>query len=497
MSHSQHCLAITIPPPDAEAALTATLRRIFPTLAPEMLAPFYETGETLYLSSPDRPSLAQLAHTLRTHGHEVTAGETPPDLQTERSLVMPHPEAGNHHDRRTVVGLGRRQAPTDLPTVITVPLPDFRPEAGGSGHAAHCPGCREALLPGIPFCPACGLEPPAAPATPHQLDIRLPDDPRRHRILSWLAQGTGLTIPQLRPDTGHNVQVQVMLPAEAVVGLTRHLAGWGAVVTAESPDAPAGFIRWGPKDAGVGLAVLLTAGLTSLPHTLGAGFWALALGGWALAHRAEWRQWKTGGLPTIDPDAALRLAGPLPADLLADVRAALAETAGSGLQPAVRRTLTVTAGICQAILAHDAVGHHLWQDLEPQLRAVVSGILGLVRRGRQVERFLKDHGEATVTHEIKRLERLLARTSDAVARGHYESALASAEKTRQRRQDALVAAERLGSQLLVLLHGLADVQATVAMSGIDTSGQSPLVTQLQHLQRDVSAADAALQELLG
>jgi hypothetical protein len=179
-----------------------------------------------------------------------------------------------------------------------------------------------------------------------------------------------------------------------------------------------------------------------------------------------------------------------------DVRAALAETAGSGLQPAVRRTLTVTAGICQAILAHDAVGQHLWQDLEPRLRAVVSGILGLVRRGRQVERFLKDHGETAVTHEVRRLERLLARTTDAVARGHYESAMAAAEKTRQRHQDALVAAERLGSQLLVLLHGLADVQATVAMSGLDDSGNSPLISQLQRLQQDVSAADAALQELL-
>lgn len=495
MTQPLACLAIAAPPPQAEGALVATLRHLFPSLDPAMLAPFFETGDTLYLSSADRPALGHVAHALRSAGHPVDPCEPPGDLHVERSLVMPHPEAGRDPDRRTIVTLGRRPLAVSKPVAITVPFPD-----AASGHAPgtpRCPSCRDALLPGIPFCPACGYEPPPVPAKPLAFDIRLPDDQRRQRVLAWLAQATGRTIPQLRPATGHHLQVQATLPPETATELVRRLAGWGAVVTVDDSGGTPTAVRWGPVDTGVGVAVALTATLTTLPHTLGLAYWVVAVGGWALTHRADWQRWRAGGLPRLDADLAGQLAGPMPADLLADVRACLAETAGSGLQPAVRRTLSVAAGIFGAIGAGDAVSQHLWQDLEPQLRAVVSGLLGLVRRGRQVEQFLHDHPAAGVEHEVRRLKRLLERTTDDVTRRHYELALTAARKTRQRHHDAIVAAERLGSQLLVLLHGLDDVQATVALSGLTSSGPSPLIAQVQRLQQDVQAADEALQELLG
>jgi hypothetical protein len=498
MSHNNACLAITAPPPEAEAALATTLRHLFPALEPAMLTPFFDVGDTLYLSSADRPSLGHVAHALRTAGHPVEPCDPPADLHTERSLVMPHPEAGDHPDRRTVVMLGRRRLAVDKAVAITVPFQEDPRELDSYAPGGpRCPRCHENLLKDVPFCPNCGNEPPAGPAVPHRLEIRLPDDQRRHRVLSWLAQATGRTIPQLRPGAGHDVSVQVTLPPDAAAGLVRHLAGWGAVAVAETESGPVPPIRLGPRDAGIGFGVMVLSAVTSLPHTLGVGFWALALAGWAYTHREEWQVWRSGGVPTLDPVAATRLSGPLPADLLADVQACLTEVAGSGLQPVVRRTLTITAGIFGAMGAADAVSQHLWQDLEPELRSVVSGILSLVRRGRQLELFLHDHGAAAVEHEVRRLERLLERTTDAVSRGHYEQALASAQKTRQRRQDALLAAERLGSQLLVLLHGLADVQATVAMSSLSVSDASPLVAQVQRLQKDVAAADEALRELLG
>jgi hypothetical protein len=497
MSKPPTCLAIAIPPPEAETALTQTLRRLFPTLEAEMLAPYFESGETLYLSSADRPVLQHVAQTLRATGLQVDACQAPTDLHTERSLVMPHPESGADTDRRTVIALGRRRQTAEPGVAIIVPFQDV--DTPDRSSEPPCQRCREPLIPTLGFCAACGHELPAEAPMLHRLEILLPDDGRRHRILGWLAQATGRSIPQLRPGTGNRLQAHVTVPPDVASGLIRHLAGWGAVVTAESgSDVSTSPVQLGPRDAGIGLAVLMMAGLTALPQTMGTGFWALALGGWALTHRKAWRQWRSGGLPAIAPEAAVRLAGPLPADLLADLRACLAETTGSSLQPAVRRTLSATAGLFGAMGASDAVSQHLWQDLEPQIRAVVSGILGLVRRGRQLEHYLSDHPGTAVEHEVRRLERLIERTSDPVSRGHYDQALTSARQTRQRRQDALIAAERLGSQLLVLLHGLADVQATVAMSGLGQSrgDSTSLITQLQRLQRDARAADDALQELL-
>jgi hypothetical protein len=491
------CLAIDIPPPESEATLSAALRQLFPSLEPGMLAPFFETGDTLYLSSADKPALHHAAQLLRACGLQISACGAPDDLHTERSLVMPHPEAPADPGRRVVIQMGRRQPAAPGAVMLAAPFQDPHPaELAGRTQDIRCPRCREPQFTGVPFCPFCGHEPPAAPAVLHYVDIRLPTDQRRHRVLGWLAQATGRTIPSLRPGTGNSIQVQLLVPPDVIPGFTRYLAGWGAVVTAET-DPPRFAIHWGPRDAGLGIGLLMTATFTSLPHVLGAGFLALGLGGWAYLHRDDLRLWRTGAPPTIQPEAACRLASPMPAELLADLQACLADTTGSGLQPAVRRTLSLTAGIFGAMGATDAVSQHLWQDLEPQVQAVVSGILALVRRGRQVEQYLHDHGATAVDHEVRRLERLIERTSDPVSRSHYTQALEAARKTQKRRQDALLAAERLGSQLLVLLHGLGDVQATVAMSGLNNaSAAAPLLDQLRRLQRDTQAADEALQELM-
>ncbi len=495
MPQPAFCLAITVPPPAEERHFVASLQAVFPHVEPGHLAPFLETGDALYLTGQDRPAGQLLADALTDAGLSVRPGDPETPLHRERTIVMPYPGSA---DQSIIVSLCREST---LPVASvaqvmgTLPVP---PATGSQSLGQHCINCGEARAVTLQFCPTCGHTHPQEGSVTAHWRIRLPEDARRSRIIGWLAKAVGKPIPGLNLAGRSELEVQVSVPGETLDAAQARLTGWGAEITyLEAPTNAIPFALTARYASSVcGLFLLTTMlgvhGAVDLSIWL-AGLVTTTAYSWPDIRTAYDRRWLI-----IDPETLTTLANPMPVSLQTDLHKALLDTAGTGLNPVVQKTLREVVGIYQALGSADEISQHLWHSIEPQVTNVATGIVGLVRRGQQLEQFLAAHGSNQLDEEGRRLDRLAARTDDDVARANYEQARQGNAKARKRTHDAVVAGERLASQLLVLMSGLADVHAAVMMGGLRDVGQAgdkaPLVAQLHGLQRDVQAINDALAE---
>ncbi|MBC7545370.1 MAG: hypothetical protein H7338_21805 [Candidatus Sericytochromatia bacterium] len=449
MSAHAFCLAITVPPPDEERHFVAALQGVFPNLQSAHLQPFLDTGDDLYLTGQDHPAGQLIVEALREAGLGVRPGDPTQPLHQERTAVMPYPGSS---EQIVIVSLCRASS---LPATIAAPPLVMHGHTLSPSAQTDGPRCRQCGAPDdaiLPFCPHCAHTPPPENPVTVNWRIRLPEGARRTRLVGWLAKATGLPIPKLRLQAGGVLHTQVSAPPGRLDQAEARLASWGAEVT-RTPD------RTDPLWNGI-------------RHLFGLG-------------RLE-----------IAPATIATLTNPIPAALQADLRQCLAETTGSGLQVVVQKTLQAVSGIHQAIGTSDEISQYLWQSIDTQVSAVAAGIVSLVRRGRQLEQYLAAHTPGQLAEEGRRLDRLVARTTDPVTVANYQLALQGNAKSRQRHEEAVLTGERLASQLFVLMGGLADVHAAVTMGGLREVGKAcdtaPVVAQLHELQSDVRAIDESL-----